>query len=86
MMIFILNINGGTSKFVDILKTMVYGDLPSPLKIREKWSAFCCLGLMSFKAQLSILTRSILDFIKKFFLIYFLCSYHSMLIFLLRQF
>jgi hypothetical protein len=65
MMIFILNINGETSKFVDILKTMVYGDLLSPLKIREKWSAFYCFGLMSFKAQLSILTRSILDFIKK---------------------
>jgi hypothetical protein len=50
MMIFILNINGETSKFVDILQTMVYGELLSPLKIREKWSAFYCLGLMSFKA------------------------------------
>lgn len=53
------------------LKIVVYGDLPSPLKIREKWSAFYCLGLMSFKAQLSILTRSILDFIKNKFLIFF---------------
>jgi hypothetical protein len=36
MMIYILNINGETSRFVDIFKTMVYGDDPSPFKIREK--------------------------------------------------
>jgi hypothetical protein len=73
MIIFILNINGETSKFVDILQTMVYGELLSPLKIREKWSAFYCLGLMSFKAQPSILTRSILDFVKnKFLFIFFM--------------